>query len=307
MLQLENESLLQGPNHFIEESCVKEPADEPSAKWKWLIFASVCLASVGVLTDGSIIGVALPQISSDLALTENFGWGSSAYLLTACVAQPISGRIYSSRYRKQPLLYSVVCYHLGSILCALGNSSVPFIVGRGIAGLGAGSLFVGTQAVIVSLFSAKDVALCMSIFSLVSLLFALIVPVICGIVIDAYSWRPVFLFSLPFSLAGSAFLWYTIQEDKPGSGTWWKSISKVDLLGTVLLFLAFVSLLTVSSSNSIGWACARLLGFAGLMSLFGYVQYRSGPLATIPPDVFTQRQVWAGSVIGCSLEMAMSM
>lgn len=182
-----NESLMPGSNHFIEDSYDKEPADEPNAKWKWLTITSLCLASVGVLTDGSIIAVALPQVSSDLALAEHFGWSSSAFLLTACVAQPISGRIYSSGYRKQPLLYSVVCYHLSSIVCALGNSLVPFIVGRGIAGLGAGSLFVGTQAVIVSLLSAKDVALCLSIFALVSLLFALIVPVICGIVIDLYS------------------------------------------------------------------------------------------------------------------------
>lgn len=116
-----------------------------------------------------------------------------------------------------------------------------------------------------------------------------------------------FLLSLPFSLAGLASLWYTIEADKLDTGTWWKSISKVDLLGTVLLILAFVPLLTVTSSNSIIWACARLLGFAGLMCLFVHVQYRSGPLATISPDVLAQQQVWASCVIACSLEMAISM
>ena len=150
---------------------------------KWYAIAGLCLANVGVSTDSSVITVGLPQISSDMGLMKYFGWSSGAFLLTACVAQPICGRFCVSGRRRAPLIAGILLYHSGTTVCGLVNTAAPFLVGRALSGIGAALLYVGGQAVVVSLFPAKDVAFWLSTFSFVSMLFGITFPVLCGIII----------------------------------------------------------------------------------------------------------------------------
>ena len=177
-----------------------------SLKQKWLAIIGLCLCSIGVLTDGSFITVGIPSISSDIHLMKYLGWSSSAFLLMACVGQPLFGRLYGLGLRKNPLVCGVLFYHIGTTLCGFAPSLLVFVLGRAISGIGAASLYVGGSAVVVSLVPANDVALCLSIFSSVSFLCRMVLLVICGVVIDLYSWRPIFFLSLPLSLVGLAFL-----------------------------------------------------------------------------------------------------
>ena len=278
----------------------------PPPKEKWLATTGICLCSIGVLTDGSIITVGIPAISSDISLMEHLGWSSSAFLLMACVGQPLFGRLYGLGLRKSPLFCGVLSYHLGTTICALAPSVTVFVFGRAVSGVGAASLYVGTSAVIVSLLPARDVALCLSIFSFVSFLCGGILPVICGVVIDSYSWRLIFFLSLPFSLAGLGLLSCALRVEGVGQiqTKWWKRWNKVDFTGTFLLLMAFGCLLAPTSSQSGVWAGARLLGFGALMIGFGSLQYLYPSLATISPELFAKRKVWLSGIIVCLLEMA---
>lgn len=239
-------------------------------------------------------------------MMEYFGWSSGAFLLTACVAQPIFGRFYVSGHQKVPLICGVLLYHSGTTLCALTNSRFAFVLGRALSGVGAASLYMGGQAVVVSLVSVKDVALCLSIFSFVSLMFGMMLPVLSGIIIDLYSWRLIFFLSLPFSLGGLALLLHAYRSEKidQSNAKWWKQVNKVDIAGTASLILAFLFLLAPLNSDSVAWDAGRLLGFCGFFIIFGYLQYSNALIATIAPGVFAKRQVWICSIIACSLEIA---
>ena len=283
------------------------PASPP--KEKWLAMTGICLCSIGVLTDGSVITVGIPSISSDINLMEHLGWSTSAFLLMACVGQPLFGRMYSLGLRKNPLVCGVLFYHLGATLCAFAPSLAVFILGRAVSGAGAASLYVGTSAVVVSLVPAEDVALCLSIFSSVSFLCGMVLPIICGVVIDLYSWRPIFFLSLPLSLVGLAFLSHAFGAERVDQIEiiWWKRLDKVDFTGTILLLMAFACLLAPVGFESGVWTSARLLGFGALIFGFGSLQYCCPSLATISPEVFAKRHIWLSSIVVCLLEMAIFM
>ena len=300
-----------GYGSILDDAAAPSSSDEDVRlpKQKWLAIIGLCLCSIGVLTDGSIITVGMPSISSDINLMEHLGWSSSAFLLMACVGQPLFGRIYGLGFRRNPLMFGVFLYHSGTTLCALASSVTIFVVGRAISGVGAASLYVGSSAVVVSLVPVGDIALCLSIFSSTSFLCGMVLPVICGVVIDLYSWRLIFFLSLPLSLVGLAFLSYAFATERvdPIEFRWCKRLTKVDLAGTVLLLLAFACLLAPVGSESGEWAGIRLSSFAALMFGFGTLQYQCPSSATVSPTIFVKRNVWLSSIVVCLLEMAIFM
>lgn len=56
--------------------------------------ASLCLGTLVVAIDNTIIGVAIPKISTVFDALDDVGWYGSAYLLTITALQPTFGNIY---------------------------------------------------------------------------------------------------------------------------------------------------------------------------------------------------------------------
>jgi len=67
-------------------------------------------------------------------------------LLTNCAFLLVFGKMYTIFNVKNTFLAAVLIFEIGSAICGASPNSVAFIVGRAIAGLGAG----GVQAGIVS-------------------------------------------------------------------------------------------------------------------------------------------------------------
>jgi MFS family permease len=97
--------------------------------------------------DKLIITAAIPQITTDFASTSDIGWYGTAYLLTNCAFLLVFGKVYSLVNIKPTFLVAIVLFEIGSAVCGAAPNSVAFIVGRAIAGLGAG----GVQSGVVSL------------------------------------------------------------------------------------------------------------------------------------------------------------
>lgn len=61
-----------------------------------LLVLGLCLACFLMALDMSIITVAIPEITEKFHSTADIGWYVSAYLLTLCSLQPLSGKLYSN-------------------------------------------------------------------------------------------------------------------------------------------------------------------------------------------------------------------
>ena len=90
-----------------------------------------------------IISTAIPQITDDFASVTDIGWYGSAYLLATCAFQLMYGKLFTFYSIKAVFLSAVLLFEIGSALCGAAPSSIAFIVGRAIAGLGAAGIFSG--------------------------------------------------------------------------------------------------------------------------------------------------------------------
>jgi len=93
--------------------------------------------------DRLIIATAIPQITDDFKSVTDIGWYGSAYLLSTCAFQLLFGKLYTFYSIKAVFLTTVFLFEVGSAICGAAPTSVAFIIGRAIAGLGAAGIFSG--------------------------------------------------------------------------------------------------------------------------------------------------------------------
>ena len=93
--------------------------------------------------DRLIIATAIPQITDDFGSVTDIGWYGSAYLLATCAFQLMFGKLYTFWSIKVVFLTSVLLFEIGSAVCGAAPSSIAFIIGRAIAGIGAAGIFSG--------------------------------------------------------------------------------------------------------------------------------------------------------------------
>ena len=91
---------------------------------------------------------AIPKITTVFNSLNDVGWYGSSYLLTTTSLQPSLGKVYTYFNIKWTYIGAIVVFEIGSLICALANSSVMLIVGRAIAGAGAAGLFSGGMTII---------------------------------------------------------------------------------------------------------------------------------------------------------------
>ncbi len=90
-----------------------------------------------------IITTAIPQITDEFNSVTDIGWYGSAYLLTTCAFQLLFGKLYTFFSIKAVYLVSIFLFELGSAVSGAAPSSVAFIVGRAIGGVGGAGITSG--------------------------------------------------------------------------------------------------------------------------------------------------------------------
>ncbi|CEG79860.1 hypothetical protein RMATCC62417_14275 [Rhizopus microsporus] len=91
--------------------------------------------------DGTIVATALPTIGSDFNSMSIVSWVATAYILTFDSFQPLFSKFSDIFGRKWILMFGIVVFLIGSLLCAVSTSIVMLIVFRAIAGIGAAAVF----------------------------------------------------------------------------------------------------------------------------------------------------------------------
>src|SRR5215210_2457362 len=86
--------------------------------------------------DQSIVGVALPKITSELGGLDKLSWVVTAYLLTSTAATPLWGKISDLLGRRPIFQAAIIVFLVGSVVCALSGSIEVMIAGRAVQGLG---------------------------------------------------------------------------------------------------------------------------------------------------------------------------
>lgn len=154
-----------------------------------VVIISLCLGTLLVAIDTTIIAVAVPKISTYFKAFEDIQWYGSAYLLTVTALQPAFGSIYRYFSAKQVYIVSIIIFEVGSILCAAAPNSPTFIGGRAVAGVGAAGLYQGALAIVGLTVELKKRPLYLGVVLSVFGIAVCLGPPLGGVFTDHSSWR----------------------------------------------------------------------------------------------------------------------
>jgi EmrB/QacA subfamily drug resistance transporter len=168
---------------------------DPALKRRVLI-ASI-LGSGIVFLDGTIVNVALPAIRSSLrgSLADQ-QWVVEAYLLTLASLLLLGGSLGDVLGRKRVFTAGLLGFGAWSIACALAPTTTFLIVARGLQGMSGALLVPSTLALIVDHFDPDERAAAIGTWTAWTGVATVIGPLGGGALVQAASWRWIFIVNL---------------------------------------------------------------------------------------------------------------
>lgn len=202
---------------------------------------------------------------------------------------------------------------VGSIVCAVSESSPSFICGRALSGLGAVGLSVGGFRMLALMPAEKEQNVSMGAFSLILGSSVVIGPIIGGAITQSHlGWHWLFWINLP--IIGLVLLLvigvtYTGGPDLRGEKyglKFWEKLKLLDWLGTSLLSLTLVPLiLALDFGQTYGWKNPRsvvMFAVFGVSLVLLLLHQRIAKEAIFERAILFNRSVWTTTgIFFCAL------
>src|SRR6476659_4092533 len=95
---------------------------------RWLAFSVLCLGTLMIVLDATIVNVALPSIGRDLAFSPTaLAWVVNAYLLTFGGFLLLGGRLGDIFGHRRLFLSGIALFTLASLACGLAHAQVLLV------------------------------------------------------------------------------------------------------------------------------------------------------------------------------------
>jgi EmrB/QacA subfamily drug resistance transporter len=259
-----------------------------TARGRWVILAAILGSGVAFL-DSTVVNVALPAIGDDLGGgLSGLQWTLDGYLLTLSALLLLGGALGDEYGRRRMFVIGLVWFTVASVLCGLAPSIGALIAARALQGVGGALLVPGSLSLITASFRSEDHGSAIGAWSGLTGVATSIGPFLGGYLVDAVSWRLVFLINVP--LAAIA-LWVTMrhvpESRDPQAG------KRPDFAGAGAATLGLAGVVfALIQGPAKGWSpfviLAGLVGLAAIVA-FPFIEMRvKSPL--VPLDIFKSRQ-----------------
>jgi EmrB/QacA subfamily drug resistance transporter len=278
---------------------------ELDARTRWLALYVLCLASLMIVLDVTIVGVALPSIKDDLGFSEtSLAWVVNAYLLTYGGFLLLGGRLGDLYGHRRLFLIGISLFTLASLACGLSTTQGMLVVSRGVQGLGGAIASAVSLSLMVNLFTEPgERAKAMGIFGFVASGGGSIGVLLGGIITDVISWHWIFLVNFPIGVVVVLLSLRLLPESHFASG------AKLDIAGAVTVTVALITAVyAIVNANDAGWTSGQTLGLLAVAALlfvvFLVIEERvKWPL--VPLRLFKQRNLATADVVGVLWAAAM--
>lgn len=179
-----------------------------------LILGATLLATFLTAMEATVVSTAMPTIIGELRGLNLYAWVFSAYLLTSTATVPLYGRLADMVGRKPVFIAGIGIFLLGSVLSGAAQSMPQLILFRAIQGLGAGAVQPIIFTIVGDLFSLQERARVQGFFSAIWGASSVAGPALGAIITETIGWRWIFYINLPFGLAATALLAWSLHEQK---------------------------------------------------------------------------------------------
>lgn len=255
---------------------------------------AVVLGSGIVFLDTSVVALALPSIAKELP-RGRFGdleiqtYIQSGYFLTLSALLILAGALNDRLGRRRMFGVGLVAFALTSLLCGLSPNGELLVLFRILQGAAGALLVPGSLAIITASFEGEEQGRAFGVWAAASAATTIIGPFVGGVLVDALSWRWIFLINVPLlALAMYATLRFVPEsrdEEAAGPLDWMGSLVVIVAVGG----LAFGAI----RGEQTRWAdplvpmVSLALGAAAAIAFPIWMRRSSNPL--VPPKLFRSR------------------
>ncbi len=222
--------------------------DPGHGAYKWLVLASVMIATFMAVLDATIVNVALSKLMSSFGVSvDKVEWVLTAYLLVFGVMLPTSGWLADHVGYKRMFVLGLFIFTVSSFLCSLAWTLNALIVFRVVQGAGAGILMPVGMAIVTREFPPERRGIALGFWSMAASASVSLGPTAGGYLIEHFSWHAVFDVNVPVGFVGMAAALVIVREHRADESR------KFDVLGFVSLSAFLTSLLLALANGNSAW------------------------------------------------------
>ena len=249
-----------------------QPAVNPR---RWTALAVIALAQFMVIADTSIIGVALPDIRSDLGFSpEDLSWVFNAYVIAFGGLLLLGGRLTDLFGAKRIFTVGWAVLAAGSLAAGLADSTGVEIAARAVQGAGSALIVPSALTLLMLLFGSnpKELMKAFAVYGAAAPAGGTAGVFLGGVITEWASWPWVFFINIPVALIALALTPRLMPSVPARRGS-------VDIVGATLATGGLAALVfAIVRAPEQGWGSTATLavGAAGLaaLALFVAVQAR---------------------------------
>lgn len=209
----------------------------PLSGFKLLIATlAVGVGTLLISLDQFIANVALPTISGDLGVSQDYGtWIITSYIVANAITVPLTGWMTNLFGRIRLFCLSSILFSIMSLFCGLSVNFSMLLIFRVFQGLVSGSLIPLSQALLLMLYPNKK-GFAMGMWGLVVMVGPALGPVVGGWIIDNYHWSWIFNINVPLGILAGVICFVLLSpfESK-------RRKLHIDAIGILLLTITVAS------------------------------------------------------------------
>ncbi|PNP46126.1 hypothetical protein TGAMA5MH_02161 [Trichoderma gamsii] len=273
--------------------------------WRvWCVFLVLCLLSFISAIDATIVTTSLPTITRDIGGSKEYVWVVNSFLFTSTVPQPLFGQISDIFGRRNPMIFAIALFAIGSGLAGGAQSPGMLIAARTIQGLGSGGLYVLSDIIVCDMVPPRHRGPYLSAILSTAAIGTTIGPIIGG-ALALKNWRWIFWLNLPASGLGFLAIVLILNVKYKRSPSWRHALARVDFLGNAIFVPSMVSIffgLIMGGTRGYSWKSWRII-LPLVLGVLGWITFHIHQASSIcrepsmPPRLFKHRTSSGGFII----------
>jgi EmrB/QacA subfamily drug resistance transporter len=273
---------------------------------RWIALILLCMGSLMIVLDTTIVNVALPSIRGDLHFSQtSLAWVVNAYMLTFGGFLLLGGRLGDHFGHRRLFIGGITLFTLASLACGLADAQGVLVAARAVQGFGGAVVSAVSLSLIVSLFvEPADRAKAMGVFGFVAAGGGTIGVLLGGVLTDLLDWHWIFLVNVPIGITVCLASLRLLPASHRSEAR-----ERLDVAGAVIVTAGLMlAVYAIVNGNQAGWLSGQTLGLlaaaATLIAAFLAVESRvRSPL--MPLGLFRRRNLSTANGVGVLWAAAM--